>query len=286
MNIAAVPIGAVAIPFAIAAFPNLSEEAARGDRAAFIRTFASTFRQILFFLIPLSVLAMVLRLHIVRVIIGSQGLSWHETRLAAAAFGFFVASLVFQGLVPLLARAFYALKNTLIPVIVSIVSVTVNVTATYAGIWWLDASKGGGNAYMRIPLNLYGVDDVRVLALPLAFSLASVVQVVLLIIILRHRHGRIGGTGLLRAFLKFAAAAALCAFAAIQVLVRTESFIDLTRFKGVFLHAALATVAGLAAYFAVLKILHSEELDSFAGVFRRKMMRVEKPLPVQDAQEM
>ena len=67
MNIAAVPIGVVAIPFAIAAFPVLSDAAAKNDREAFRSAFSTTLKQILFFLVPLTTMAFVLRLHVVRV---------------------------------------------------------------------------------------------------------------------------------------------------------------------------------------------------------------------------
>ena len=284
MNIAAVPLGVFAIPFSIAAFPALSEAAARGDRASFRDTFAATFRQILFFLIPLSAMAFVLRVHIVRVLIGARSLGWHETRLAAAALGLFALSLAFQGLAPLLARAFYALKNTLIPVLISAGAMAVNVFAIFALKAWLSTGPGAATAWLW--LGLFGVDDVRVLSLAAAFSLASVVQVVLLAYVLRRKFGRIGGAGIVRAFAKFFLGAAAGSWVAWQVVQPGVMTLEARGSVSVFKEASLASLLGLGAYVLVLRLLRSEELMAIAGALRRRFLKLGKPLPMHDVQEM
>lgn len=284
INIAAVPLGTFAIPFAIAAFPTLSDAAARGDRAAFRDVFAATFRQILFFLIPISALAFILRVHVVRVVIGQGGLSWDETRLTAASLGLFVLTLAFQGLAPLLARAFYALKNTLVPVLVSFVALAVNLASVFA----LKAALGttAGKATAWLWLGIYALDDVRVLSLAMAFSIASFVQVVLLLLILRRKFGRIGGTGIFRAFGKFFLGSAAAAWVASAVITPGLQDIDTRPFASVFGEAALATVAGLGAYGLVLWFLKSEELLSIIGAVRGRLFKITKPLAVSDTQDL
>ena len=284
MNISAVPLGTFAIPFSIAAFPALAEAAAKGDRDGFRDIFAATFRQILFFLIPLSTMAFVLRTHIVRVLIGARTLGWNDTRLAGATLGLFVVSLAFQGLAPLLARAFYALKNTLIPVIVSAGAMAANVAATFAIKHWLSPGVSITSAWLW--LDLYGVDDVRVLALAAAFSVASVVQVVLLAFILRRKFGRIGGTGILRAFAKFFVGSAVAAWIALLVVRPGLQTLADRGSLSVVREAGLATVLGLAAYVLVLRLLKSEELSAIAGALQKRFLKVEKPLAVSDAQDL
>lgn len=284
MNIAYVPVGAIAIPFAIASFPNLSEAIAKDDRAGFIRTFASTFRQILFFLFPLSALALVLRVHILRVVIGAHGLSWGEARLAAAAFGLFALSLTLQGLAPLLARSFYALKNTLIPVLVSGAAMTVEIVVIF--ILKARLSAGPGADAIRRWLGLSGVEDVRVLALPLAFSIASLVQVALLMFLLRRRFGRIGGGGTFKAFGKFLLGSAAAGWVASLVAAPFLPTLGTRGFFAVFGDAALASLAGFGAYGLTLRLLRSEELNSIVGSLRRRFLKVGKPLAVSDTQEL
>jgi len=284
MNIAAVPIGAIAIPFAIAAFPDLSDAAARDDRPAFVNTFASTFRQVLFLLFPLSALAVVLRLHIMRVVIGAQGLTWNETRLGAVAFALFAVSIALQGLAPLLARAFYALKNTLIPVLVSAVSMIVELAVIFSLKAFFSTTSGTASAWLWF--GLFSIDDVRVLALPIGFTVASVVQVALLAFILRKKFGRIGGTGILRAFAKFLLGSAAAMWVGGMIVAPGLQTLDTAGFLSVLKDAVLATLAGFAAYAFVLWVLKSEELKAFLDVLHRRFLKVEKPLAVNDTQEM
>jgi len=284
INIAAVPLGTFAIPFAIAAFPTLSDAAARGDRATFRDVFATTFRQILFFLIPLSAMAFILRVHVVRVVIGSSGLSWNETRLAAASLGLFVLALAFQGLAPLLARSFYALKNTLVPVLISFVALAANLISVFAFKAFLATGPGASTAW--IWLGLFGVDDVRVLSVAAAFSIASFVQVVLLLFVLRRKFGRIGGTGIFRAFGKFFLGSAAAAWAAAAVIRPGLQHLDTRPFASVLGEAALATVAGLGAYGLVLWLLKSEELTSIVDAIRGRFLKIAKPMAVSDTQDL
>lgn len=284
MNISAVPVGAIAIPFAIAAFPDLSEASAKGDRKEFVRIFAATFRQVLFFLVPLSALGVILRGHVVRVLIGSSSLTWNEARVVSTAVGLFVLTLAFQGLVPLLARAFYALKNTIVPVLVSAAAVAFNVAAAYALSGWLGTVHGKASGWLMF--GLFGIDEMRVLALPIAFSLASMLQVALLFGLLRRRFGRIGGTGIFRAFGKFFAGAAAAVFAANATLARLPAFDDHTTLGQALIQAGLATAFGLAAYVLVLKLLRSEELDSVSGAVRARLFKVKPEMPVGDASGM
>jgi putative peptidoglycan lipid II flippase len=290
MNIGQVPTGIIAIPFAIAAFPALAEAAAKGERATFIRVFASTFRQILFFLIPISALAYILRSQVTRVVIGGAGMDAEAFALTTASFGLFSLSICLQGLAPLLARSFYSLKNTLVPVIASGASVVVYLAAIFLCL----KSPFGADALTLLGRMIGATTaDIRELALPASYLLASLTQVIVLLVTLRRRHGRIGGAGLLRAFLKIACGTAAAVAAGVMAARKSEAFFGFTGqasygqpFMSVFFQAALVTAAAALAYFVVLKLLKSEELDSIAGSFKRKMMNVEKPVAVSDTQGM
>ncbi|WKZ29412.1 MAG: murein biosynthesis integral membrane protein MurJ [Patescibacteria group bacterium] len=271
MNIAAVPVGVVAIPFAMAAFPTLSEAAARNDREAFRSTFSMTLRQILFFLVPLTTLAFVLRLQIIRVLIGAQTLSWNDTRLSAAALALAILTMSLQGLAPLLARAFYALKNTWIPVAISLAAMTANIIATFALKGWLSGTDGRATAWLW--LYLFGIDDVRVLALTAAFSIASIVQVTLLFYFLRRTFGRLGASGIFRALGKYVLGAFAAAWAAGWVLRPGMQSVDTRSLGSVFTEATVASLAGFAVYVAVLRLLKSEELGTVIGMVRRRFFR-------------
>ena len=119
-------IGLVAVPFATAVFPALSLAFAKGEKNILVQKFISVFRQVLFLTIPLSGLAFILRAQLVRIVFGAGRFDWSDTKLTAACFGAFMIGLFAQGLIYLVSKTFYSLKNTIIPTAVSIATVIVN----------------------------------------------------------------------------------------------------------------------------------------------------------------
>jgi len=160
-NIQSVPLGVFGISFAIAVFPVLSSLAAKNEMKNFREAFSKTFRQILFFVIPLSVFLIILRAQVVRIILGSGKFDWQDTILTFQCLGIFSASLFAQSLIPLLARSFYALQNTKTPFYIALVSETINIL---------------------LVITLIG--KFQILGLVIAFSISSVIQMFLLLFFL------------------------------------------------------------------------------------------------------
>ena len=85
-----------------------------------------TLQQIVFFVLPMSVLIFVLRVPLVRLTVGASKYSWEATVMTSYSLGFFSISLVAQSLVMILARAFYALRDTKTPLFISTIAISVN----------------------------------------------------------------------------------------------------------------------------------------------------------------
>ena len=130
-NLQAVPLGVFALSTAVAAFPALSESFAHKNTSEFNRLLSQSIRQILFFIIPISIIMLIFRAYIVRIILGSGNFDWEDTILTFQTLGVFTFALISQSLLPLLARAFYARHNTIIPTVTSLVSLGFNATLSY-----------------------------------------------------------------------------------------------------------------------------------------------------------
>ncbi|MCD4705394.1 murein biosynthesis integral membrane protein MurJ, partial [bacterium] len=115
MNLQSVIVGIFGISIAIAVFPVLSEYAHNNEK--FIYYLVHKIKKIIFLVIPISVLMIILRAQIVRIVLGTGSFDWQDTYYTAQVLGYFSVSLVFQCLIPLIARAFYALEDTNTPVI-------------------------------------------------------------------------------------------------------------------------------------------------------------------------
>ncbi len=276
-NIAIVPVAIFGYAFAIAAFPALSAALAKQDRDGFIQIFSATSRQILFFLLPTSVLLMLLRAHVVRLIIGTRQLSWDDTRLAAAAVALFAVSLCLQGLAPLLSRAFYAMKNTWIPVLVSGATVVVYMCVAYGVLFLLSRDAAWSASFTRL-LRLEGVDDIRMLALPLAYTIAAVVQVVALGVWLRTTFGSFGGRGVVSGAAKMVLATVVAGIATYGGLQAGAGLGEARTYLSVLEQFLFAGALGGMVYMMAALSLKIPEAEGFLQTIRRRMVKLSKPL--------
>lgn len=162
-NIQAVPLGVFALSTTLAIFPVLSEQFAKKQINLFISSFNAAFIRILYLILPISVLLLLLRAHIVRLLLGYGECDWTCTITTFDALGVLSLGLIAQSLVPLLSRAFYARQNTKLPVIVGLSCIILNAVLSY---------------YLSTALGIIGVTG--------GFVIASLLQLALLMIYL-HR---------------------------------------------------------------------------------------------------
>src|SRR3989338_8429589 len=108
-NLQSVFLGIFAVSFAVAVFPLLSDLFNKEENRGFKDVLAKTSVQILFFIIPLSILTLVLRAQIVRLVLGfgqNTHFTFADTKIVAEALGLFAVSLFAQALIPLFLGLF------------------------------------------------------------------------------------------------------------------------------------------------------------------------------------
>ncbi len=286
-NIEALPVAIFAISFVVSVFPSLSSALAQKNFQDFRKDFSYTARQIIFFLIPLTVLTFVFRAQIVRLVMGTKNLSWSETRLAAGALAIFAFSFIFQGLTPLFSRAFFALKNTMTPLMVSLSSIVVNVSGTYFFLHLLSTN----NIFSQIVsslLKLNGIDDLKVLALPLGFSLASLFNASALFIILRWKFNYldIDTEKITSAFLKYLSAGLVAGAIGYSSLYFIEPLLNGRTFLGIFAQLAFSTTLAIAAFISVALLLKSEEMISLLAVLKKKFNKSAVVLDISESSQL
>ena len=205
--------------------------------------------------------------------------------MAAAALGIFAFAFVFQGISPLLARSFFALKNSLIPFFASIISIGVNVFSTFL---FLNLLKRDGAFVSGIIsfLKLEGLSDIRVLALPLGFFLASFFNTAVLFVLLRRFFGRLDGKKIMVTFLKYLMAGLVAGVVGYAGLYFIEPFLNTHTFIGVLLQLVFATLIALCAFVLVSLFLKSEEMINLARALRRKVFKTEEYVGVGETDEL
>jgi len=112
-----------------ASFPSLALK--KENKQEFLSIFLSSFNQILYLTLPVSVLLIVLRIPLVRLFYGTQRFDWQATIDTGLTLALFSISVFAQALIYLLSRAFYAFKDTKTPLYITLISVIFNVTLSY-----------------------------------------------------------------------------------------------------------------------------------------------------------
>ncbi len=120
LTLVAIPIRFFGVSIGQASLPFLSEETGAKDTERFKKLLIQSHHQIAFFSYPAAVLLLILRIPIVRLIYGTANFPWLTTIATGRVLALVSLSIVAQSVVHLLIRAFYALKDTKTPLIVTL----------------------------------------------------------------------------------------------------------------------------------------------------------------------
>lgn len=120
------PQGVFAMAVATAAFPTFSEQAAAGNHDEMQHTLGQTLRAILFLTLPAAIGLMVLREPLVTLLFQRGAFDAASTAAVAWALLFYAPGLVGHSLIEISTRAFYALHDTLTPVLIGAGAMVLN----------------------------------------------------------------------------------------------------------------------------------------------------------------
>lgn len=241
------PSSIIGVSLATVAFPTFVELLAAGKKQEFIEHFSRIVRQILFVIIPLTVLFVQLRAQYTRLAFGSRLVTWDETLDTAQTLGFFAISFFAQALIPVLARSFYAMKDTITPVRITIVAVTIDIV---------------GSLILGPTLGVIG--------LALAFSISSIVNTVWLFLSLHRRVGHLDENRIFLSTVKIIGASMVMAIAVQVVKPITIGFgFELDRTIGVLVQAVVASVVGVFTYLMFAGPFRIEEAGMITNAITR-----------------
>ncbi len=127
LNLQSFPYGVVAISFSIAVFSTLAEHAVSKNLDEFVSTVRTSLHTILFWAVPATLGLFLLREPVIVLILKGGAFDEAALLLTVNTFAILIWSALPQSLTPLFVRSFYALSETKIPVLISFVTVFVNV---------------------------------------------------------------------------------------------------------------------------------------------------------------
>ncbi len=248
-HLSAVPVGLFGATIAQAALPVLAREHAKGEVGGFKITLLTTMHQILFLTLPATAMLVVLRIPIVRLVFGASEFNWEDTVLTGRTVAFLALGLVAYSLTLLLVRGFYAIKDTKTPVIVSLITVLVNIGLSF---WFVRGLQ------------------LQVWSLGLAYSVSTIVSMVLLLIFLDRRMGKFDRRALIMPALKMflaAVAAALALYIPIKLL--DQLVFDTTKTVNLFILTSIASAFGLSIYLLLVWMMEVKELNTYVELIKK-----------------
>ncbi len=246
-TLAFAPVALFGQTIAQAAFPVLAREKDRLEE--FRDTFINSFNQMLYLVLPVSVLFLVLRIPLVRLVFGASKFDWPATVATGQTLALFSISIFSQALITLVLRAFYALHDTKIPLIIGGISTALLIFIAYLFIivWHLGVQSLG-----------------------LAFSIASLFQLVVLFLLLEKRVGGFGKSALLPSWTKFFLSSLLTAFALyIPIKLLDQLVFDTTRTVNLLVLTGISSLFGLSLYLFLTWFFDVKEAKAYILMFQK-----------------
>lgn len=266
-NLEAVPLSLIAASYATAAFPVLAEQAGAKKFDAFKATLTVAARHIVFWSSVITVITMVLRAHIVRIILGSGAFNWEDTRLTAAILAVLVMALLAQGLILLCARAFYAAGKSWNPLFVQLGDAGVSVAAAY-GLIHAARQWPMIRYFMEALLRVADVPGSSVLFIALGYTIGQFIMLGIALLTLRTVAPGVARS-LVRPLSEGLGAAILGGAASYGTLRLVGMIAPLTTLPTVFADGLVAGMVGIFLAGFVLRLLENKEFMDLVDSLRK-----------------
>lgn len=279
-NLQSVPLAIIGASYSIAAFPMLADLFAQKKMDEFRVHIVTALRHIIFWSVPIIGLVIVLRAQLVRVVLGSGAFDWSDTRLTAAVLALLVISLFAQAINLLIIRAFYAGSFTKIPFFITLATSVFAIGFT-AFLHTLYISSPQFAYTLATLLRVTDVSGSEVMVIGLGYSVAIVIQMILLFIFAAKKfklQGSILNLHIVRSF-SAASVGALSAYATLNFFV---DGINNETFLGIFIQGLFGGVVGLFGVILTYYVLKSPELHEALASFHAKLFKTDVIAPQED----
>lgn len=292
INLQSVPMALIGASYSSAVFPALARFANAKLFKDFIEHTITALRHIIFWSLPITIFAIVLRAQIVRTILGAGKFDWADTRLTAAALAIFIVSAIAQSVILVFVRAYYALGKTSRPLYMNVGSAILIIVLAYV----FNYTYVDSEIFRNFIGALLRVDDLntQVLMLPLAYTIGVLFNALLhwvafvkdIKIISDGQSDTdstmVGVRSLRRTFLESLFASLIGGYASYGMLQLTANIFDTRTVLGVFSHGFFAGIIGIMITVVVLYFLANPELADIWKTLHNKIWRKQLVLPPKD----
>ena len=235
-----IPIALIGQAAGVASYPFMARLYAEGKREEMNRMLTGALRAVIFLIVPLSVLMGIGSRPLVYLVFSSTRLTLTDIEATAAALVLFSVGTFAWAVQAILARGFYARKDTWTPMLV-----------------------GSGVTLLSIPLYAWLAERYQHLGLALASSVGMITYAVILFAILARRIGNRAASGTVAFFARVAAMSAVLGLAGYWLLQEIDSRLPWNSFGGSLLALLALGVLALVLIPLLAKLFRIREAESY-----------------------
>lgn len=244
------PIGIFGVAISTATLPITSKAAALDDLTAFRRTLASALRLTFLLTIPSAVGLIVLSRPIIALIYQRGNFTADDTEQTALALSYYALGLVAYSAVRVLTPSFYALKETRVPMLASLVSIVTNYAVAALSVRYFGFGHRG---------------------LALSIAAVAIVNALLLLFFMRRKLGGLEGRSLSLSFAKVSVAATVMGILCWQVSHGIEQMLGTRSLSARGLNVGGSVGLGIIVFFLVARLLRVTEITQLTAIVTRKL---------------
>jgi putative peptidoglycan lipid II flippase len=232
------PLGVWAVQISESSYPYIVSAFATSEVGKGYRLARGAIQRILFFIVPAAAGLLLLAPSIVRIVYQRGAFSEANTALVARVLQGYMGVLLFSSVQYIETRLFYARRNTMTPMFISVASLGINVALNY----------------------LFGfVFHLGAYGLAIASSIAAFVGMTLMYLVYRRMYGAVDYVLILRDILKIGGATLIMA----AVIVGTQARV----------HILPLIAVGFASYMIATALLREDEAMEYLRIGRRLLAR-------------
>ncbi|MFA5750185.1 MAG: murein biosynthesis integral membrane protein MurJ [Candidatus Shapirobacteria bacterium] len=230
-----------------ASLPMLSKNIALKEFHIFRNTVTKILVQSLFIALPITILILVQRLSIIRLLFGSQQFPWSATLLTAKILAFLTPAIICQAIIQILIRSFYALHDTKTPFRISFVSLFFNIISSFCFIKFT---------------------NLGIIGLAISATIGNIIQLVGLLYCFVKAVDGFDWILTLKKVNKILLASLIMGFSTWASLKFLDLFIlDTSRTLNLATVFSISSIFGIVVYSFVSKILKIEEFSEYQKYF-------------------
>ncbi len=246
-TLAYAPVALFGQAIAQAAFPVLARERYQLDQ--FKVTMITSFTQLLYLVMPISVLFLVLRIPVVRLVYGAGDFDWQATVLTGQILAILSIAIFAQALSYLVSRGFYALHDTKTPLIIGTVTTILMIVLGAVFVLYYKMSIG---------------------SLATAFTIGSIINLIVSFYYLDKKTGGFHKASLLLVVTKIFLATFFTGIALyIPIKLLDQLVFDTTKTVNLLLLTGISSIIGLGLYLFLTWLFNVKEAAMFITLFKK-----------------